>query len=157
MGKSRDSFVASALAAAPLTLLSAGAITACSTKVSDESLRWLAAGDAQRRMARNPNAILILDSRSRDEFEAGHIPGARQMDLADVDPEEPDPSLKRYATIVVYGQDPGSVSAKTLAKKLLSAGLKGTQLLEGGFAAWKEQGLPVEVGAAAGNGGGVNP
>lgn len=105
-------------------------------------------GDVSARTRGNAAAeTLVVDARSSAEFEAGHIPGARNMRLPDVPEEGRDPALERYKMIIVYGEDPGSATANALAKRLMGAGYKHVRFFGGGMQSWRAAGLPVETGA----------
>ncbi len=86
--------------------------------------------------------LLVLDVREREEFNRGHVPGARhiprgQLELR-VDKELPDPT----ARILVYCQF-GKIS--TLAAATLRAmGYGRAVALDGGFDAWGRAKLPTE-------------
>ena len=90
-------------------------------------------------VAREGNGRLILDVRGRTEWDAGHLPGARLIPLAqlsdrldELDPNQP---------IVVHCQG-GSRSA--IAASLLLARGRRAANLTGGFGAWAREGRPVE-------------
>ncbi|MCU4118789.1 sulfurtransferase [Variovorax sp. N23] len=98
-----------------------------------------------------------------DDFLAGHIPGARYLDLEQVsDPDSPyvnmRPSASRFEScmralgidkdslVVVY--DAGYVSAR-IWWMLRTFGHEGVRILDGGWRKWKAEGRPVEAGPAA--------
>ncbi|WP_374293639.1 sulfurtransferase [Sphingomonas sp.] len=101
---------------------------------------------------------------SRRLFDDGHIPGARFMDLDHlVDPDTSlpmmMPSPERFAAamaalgvgtddrIVVYDQSPLHSAARGWWM-LRSFGASEVAILDGGLAAWRAAGLPIEQGAA---------
>ncbi len=102
------------------------------------------------------------DRDARAEYEAGHIPGAVFMDLADlVDPADPidnmAPKAEKFASrmaslglgdgsrIVLYDDSPLASSAR--AWWLLKLfGAHDVALLDGGLAKWKAEGRPLEMG-----------
>lgn len=118
-------------------------LTACSGKVSDDSIRYLRAGDLARWVAKTPDKYLIIDSRGPEAYDQGHIPGARRMTLPELDPENLDPDWSRYSAIIVYGADPGSEVARAMTKRLIKAKLTEVYQLEGGMLAWKSSGGQV--------------
>lgn len=75
---------------------------------------------------------LILDVRSRSEFESGHIPDARQLHLGRLGANLRD--LPRDRPIVVHCQ--GGGRAAVAASLLLAAGFEQVIDLEGSYAAW---------------------
>ncbi|MDH4108826.1 MAG: sulfurtransferase [Gammaproteobacteria bacterium] len=109
--------------------------------------------------------FLLEPERGRRDYLAGHIPGAAYADLdldlsARVTPESgrhplPDPDefvltlrrlgISRTTRVVVYDDGPGAVAAR-LWWMLRWVGHDDVVLLDGGFAAWTQAGLPVESG-----------
>jgi rhodanese-related sulfurtransferase len=84
---------------------------------------------------------LVLDLRKQQEFAAGHIGGARQMDSGKIlDASE---SLKKHKEklLVVYC-DTGSVGGAA-ARQLTAQGFKRALNLRGGLNAWRAENLPV--------------
>ena len=117
--------------------------TGCTQRVSDETIQPITTADLQRRIQDKPNEVLMIDARSADAFAQGHIPGAVHMTLPQIDPEQPDPQIQKYKTVIVYGQNPGSVTAKAMVKRFMKTGVKNARLLEGGIDAWRARGLPI--------------
>ncbi len=117
--------------------------------VSDRSIEVVGLSEVQRTVQRdNGKSTLIVDARPATEFEAGHIPGAVNLRPPDIDLEDPDPALSKYKAILVYGEDPGSASAKAMTKLFLRAKYKNVRMFSGGMQAWRGAGLPVESGPA---------
>jgi len=126
------------------------------------------AGLAGLRGGERPPAVLDVrwtlgGGPGRDDYSAGHIPGAQFVDL-DTDLADPAgnggrhplPSPERFAaamrrlgvrndgTVVVY--DAGNSTAAARAWWLLRRlGHRDTRVLDGGFAAWRRGGQPVET------------
>lgn len=91
--------------------------------------------------------FVVLDVRERDEFEKGHVPGARhlprgQLELR-VNQELTDPTLR----ILVYCEF-GRVSTLATAT-LRQMGFGGAVALDGGMKAWRAAGYPMVAGGAA--------
>ncbi|MBW8870845.1 MAG: sulfurtransferase [Leifsonia sp.] len=102
----------------------------------------------------------------REEYERGHIPGAVYVDLdtelaghgAPTDGRHPLPAeadfeeaARRWGlsdgdAVVVY-DDVSGTSAARAWWLLRHAGVSDVRVLDGGFAAWREAGMPVETGA----------
>ena len=92
---------------------------------------------AQRQKGPGP---FVLDVRTPAEFQAGHLPGAVNIphdQLAERIGEVP-----RDREIAVYCMV--GPRARLGEKTLQEAGVSTLLHLEGGFAAWRESGLPVE-------------
>jgi hydroxyacylglutathione hydrolase len=84
----------------------------------------------------------VLDVRSRQEFEAGHVPGARHVPLGEL--QAALQTLPSDRPVVVHCQG-GTRSA--IAASLLDAhGGRQVINLAGGFTEWQSAGLPVEQG-----------
>jgi hydroxyacylglutathione hydrolase len=90
--------------------------------------------------------MTVLDVRGRSEWEAGHLPGVRNIPLGYL--AERLDEVPRDRPIVLQCQS-GSRSA--IGASILQAhGFDDVSNLVGGFGAWKRAGLPVDVEAAAG-------
>jgi rhodanese-related sulfurtransferase len=85
--------------------------------------------------------FVVVDLRTRAEFGAGHIEGARQIDYYATNFTRIVSALDRNATILLYCQR-GRQSPLALRafEKLRFAEVF---ILDGGFHAWVEAGLPV--------------
>lgn len=102
--------------------------------------------EVKSKLAAPPSDFVVLDVRERDAYEAGHIPGARhvprgQLELR-VNEAFPDPNLRILSYCEV-----GKISTLATAT-LRHLGFTRAVALDGGMKAWKEQGFPVETGAA---------
>jgi rhodanese-related sulfurtransferase len=90
----------------------------------------------------NRQDALLLDVRSADEFAKGHILGAKNVPLAEL--ERRAPELDRFkARPVIVHCDNGNRSTSALPV-LRKQGFATVVNLAGGFAAWKQAGLPVD-------------
>ena len=123
------------------------ALPACKS-VSDDSIRQVGLSEAQRPFQKGDDSVLFIDPRPAEDYAAGHIPGAVNLRLPDVDLNDPDPALNRYKLLIVYGDNPGSSTARGMVKKLLTAEYKHVRLFSSGLDSWKAAGMPVSTGAA---------
>ncbi len=114
----------------------------CQNKVDDSRVARVSTAEVARRLEKGAN-VGVLDARDAEAFARGHIPGARRIELPEVDPHEPTPSLEGYSSLIVYGQNPGSGTAIALAKRLMQAKHKNVLLMESGFDRWQTEGRPV--------------
>lgn len=89
-------------------------------------------------------AVTILDVRPADEFAAGHIPGALNTTLAEL--EQVIPGLAPDAEIVAYCRGPYCVYAHQAVAVLRQHGLNARRL-EGGLPEWREDGRPTLTNA----------
>jgi rhodanese-related sulfurtransferase len=88
----------------------------------------------------SPDAPFVLDVRSRAEFEAGHVPGARHLPFEQTIAGLPD--AERDLPIVIYcGHGPRAWFA---AAMLRLHGYSKVDLLEGHLSRWREENLPLE-------------
>lgn len=113
----------------------------CSSTVSDETVQRITVQDAAQRLASDPQTNLFIDTRSQVEYDTAHIPGARRMQLPDIDPKDPDPALAKYKNLIVYGANPGSAAPMAIAKRLLIAEYGDVFLMEDGFERWLAAGF----------------
>jgi rhodanese-related sulfurtransferase/DNA-binding transcriptional ArsR family regulator len=91
----------------------------------------------------NRGEVVILDVRPRDEFVAGHIPGALSVPLGELD--DVLGRLRKRAQIVAYCRGPYCVLAPQAVERLRARGFKARRLADG-MPEWRLAGLPVAVG-----------
>lgn len=98
--------------------------------------------EARKMLREKPKDLLILDVRTKGEFESGHLPGAINMDFFGPLFEREINALDRDRPIIIYCQTGRrSESATEVLKK---AGFSKVSDLKGGFKAWKSAAYPVE-------------
>ena len=115
-------------------------------------LRGLSGGDdAPEPMSRKELAerladgsVTVLDMRPADEYAMGHIAGAQNASLADL--ERILPELAPDAEIVAYCRGPYCVYAHQAVAALRRKGLNARRL-DGGLPEWREDGRPVLIDA----------
>jgi len=96
-------------------------------------------------LARSERAeVVVLDVRPREEFEAGHIPGAISIPLDEL--RERLDELPRDVEVVAYCRGPYCVLAPQAVALLAERGIPARRLDEG-LPEWRLAGLPVAVGA----------
>lgn len=117
-----------------IALVSGGALAWPSLSRSKNTLSTL-----QATQLLNKGKTLILDVRSADEFKAGHLRQARNIPLNEL-PARIDDLNKSTPVLVVCQTD---TRAGRGASQLRRAGFSEVYVLEGGFVAWKSQGLPI--------------
>ena len=101
------------------------------------------AHEAARLYAR-PDPCLLLDVRTPMEYREVHIEGALLVPLDELRPDEFVRQHQQVESCVVICR--GGSRARKAAEKLVSAGLSGVAVLEGGMQAWEGAGLPVRRG-----------
>ncbi|NHZ72983.1 MAG: metalloregulator ArsR/SmtB family transcription factor [Nitrospirae bacterium] len=100
-------------------------------------------GELVRRI-RQGEAI-VLDVRPREEFEAGHIPGALSIPVSELVDFMAD--LPRDRQIVAYCRGPYCVMSMDAVRLLRQRGFDAVRL-EDGVPDWRERGFEVETSAA---------
>jgi rhodanese-related sulfurtransferase/DNA-binding MarR family transcriptional regulator len=91
-------------------------------------------------------AVTLLDVRPKEEYQAGHIPGALCVPLEEL--EERLEGLPRDQEVVAYCRGPYCVLAVEAVERLKARGFKAHRM-EDGVVEWRTLGLPVEEGGTA--------
>lgn len=86
--------------------------------------------------------VTVLDVRRQDEFERGHLPGARNIPLAELASRLDE--LPKDTEIVAYCRGPYCVLSFEAVAVLREKGYRAARL-EDGFPDWKVGGLAVEI------------
>lgn len=92
----------------------------------------------------NRESPLLVDLSSNQDFEKGHIAGARHVPLSQFDPENKELAKVRELPVAVYCKN-GHTSSQA-ASRLVKAGFKQVYWLGGGLGAWQQGGLPTTKG-----------
>lgn len=122
---------------------------------ADESQRPAAVAGSETKGYRNVRADefdklrsdkknVVLDVRTPQEFKAGHIAGALNIDWNSSDFEKKVSELDKNKTYLVHCQ--GGVRSAKASDKLMKLNFKSVVNLEGGMKAWEKAGKPVEKG-----------
>lgn len=85
-------------------------------------------------------SVTLLDVRPADEFAMGHIPGAINVELSDLDRVLD--QLDQNDTVVAYCRGPYCIYAHQAAARLRGKGLDARRL-EGGLPEWRSEGRDV--------------
>lgn len=146
--------------------------------VRDPRSRVLITVDELQEVQTGTPAPVLLDVRwtlphpdGREDFAAGHIPSARYValdtelaDHANTDPargRHPLPTVEEFeqtvrtwgvtarTPVIIYDDVAGQAAARAWWM-LRWVGHENVRVLDGGWSAWKDAGLPVETGAGAG-------
>ena len=107
---------------------------------------FMAMEELQRRLGCRANDFIILDVREKDAYLTGHVAGAihlprGQLELR-VNDMLPDPSVE-ILTICEFGK-----ISTLAAATLVDLGFGRVTALDGGMAAWRERGYPIEQAAS---------
>ncbi len=92
----------------------------------------------------NRESPLVVDLSASADFEKAHIPGARNVQMSQFDPENKELAGIKERPVAVYCKT-GSASAQA-ATRLVKAGFKQVFWLGGGIASWREANLPLAKG-----------
>ena len=125
-----------------LSLLAPGGWTAEEPKAAAETRKFKNIGVEQFEKLRAEKKNVVLDVRTAKEFEAGHMPGAVNIDVNGADFEEKVKALDKSKVYLVHCAA-GVRSAKA-CDRMGKLDFPKLYNLEGGFRAWEKAGKPVE-------------
>jgi hydroxyacylglutathione hydrolase len=91
-------------------------------------------------LAHKRGGLVVLDVRGRNEWDAGHIPGAVHIPLAELADRLPE--LPKDQPLAVHCQ--GGGRSAIAASLLQAAGLQDVSNVTGGFGEWSKSGHPTE-------------
>lgn len=138
----------------------AGILTAVATTARAESVSIYQAtlGEAgqktgevsteQMRRILVDDSTIVLDTRSRAEFDAGHIPGARTLDVA---PNAQVANIlelvggDKTKALVLYCNGPFCQASRRLADQLIGAGFSNVRRYQLGIPIWRSLGGPTAL------------
>lgn len=92
------------------------------------------------------NQVVFLDARDEDQFDEGHIQGARNLPWYSVDHYFADITmdLDPDTLIITYCDGEACPLSHDLAEFLRNMGFSNTKVLINGWSVWKENHLPVQ-------------
>ncbi|MEU6767330.1 rhodanese-like domain-containing protein [Streptomyces sp. NPDC046853] len=111
-----------------------GASLAFHADVSDVASALAAGGDP---------GFVVLDSRSTESWDQGHVPGAIHLPTALI-PEQAEQLLDKSVPVVTYCWGPGCNGATRAALALAQLGFQVKEML-GGFEYWAREGFAFET------------
>lgn len=103
------------------------------------TVKTLTPAQLTERQANDPS-LIVLDTRSRQEFAVSHLPGARFLDYDHYQQAEL-AALPRQATLVVYCSV--GYRSERIGERLQKMGYKNVFNLYGGIFQWKNEGRAV--------------
>jgi thioredoxin len=121
-----------------IVLLVAG-LSAC--QHLSNGIQTVNADDFEKALKQNPGANLV-DVRTPDEYQGGHIPGAVNIDYQNPNFVERVSKLDKTKPVFVYCLSGGRSAGA--AEQLRDAGFKQVYNLQGGFLQWNAAGKPKE-------------
>jgi rhodanese-related sulfurtransferase len=89
----------------------------------------------------NDDDIMVIDTRATEDFIKGHVPGAINLPKGQWDDTSGWPN---DWSLIIYGYSPTCHLAAHAAIAFANQGFSVMEM-EGGFATWKENKLPVEI------------
>lgn len=94
----------------------------------------------------NEIGYVFVDTRHREHFNEGHVPGAIFLTPDDVQEKfvEAQPFLMESDTLILYCYGPDCDMAEKVVEFLAQMGYRKFMIMSSGFPAWKSAGLPVE-------------
>ncbi|MBT2207064.1 MULTISPECIES: rhodanese-like domain-containing protein [Actinomadura] len=126
-------------------------VTAVPAADAPEAVRHFAArlavetdvSDVAAHLASGASGVVVVDTRSVESWEQGHVAGAVHLPAAEI--AERAGELPPGATVVVYCWGPACNGAVKAALALARLGRR-VKEMAGGFEYWAREGLPVEDG-----------
>src|SRR3954469_2657253 len=90
------------------------------------------------------DGVVIVDVREGDEWDAGHIPGAKHVTRGHLESRIEGAAPDRSARVILYcaSGNRSALAAKTLKDQL---GYERVESMTGGYTLWKDRGYAVEV------------
>jgi rhodanese-related sulfurtransferase len=107
--------------------------------LDQSKVTFLKPDDLKKSLEQN-GRVTVVDTRPSESFAQGHIPGAVNIPLADLENRYSEIPLGKK--IVVHGNS--ALEDFQAGVRLFDLHFFGAQVLEGGFSAWKDKGFPVE-------------
>ncbi|MBL0162451.1 MAG: rhodanese-like domain-containing protein [Xanthomonadales bacterium] len=95
----------------------------------------------------NRDNALLIDVSSIQDYEKGHVPGARHVAMSQFDPESKELAKAKALPVAVYCKS--GQTAGVAAKRLKKAGFTDVYTLDGGLRTWVEAQLPLVKGRSA--------
>lgn len=132
------------LAALVLAAVPAAPALAQPPVTADEMAKIPRLGLQDYRPLQARGAVLTIDVRDQHAFDAGHVPGALNVSIVDVEIMA-NKVLRDRRPVVAYCACPDEHSSLVVAAKLARVGVKDIKVLVGGWDAWKKGGGKVEV------------
>ena len=122
-------------------------VTGCDKNITDKDIVDISTSEVVRLVSQvktKPELVLVIDPRRPQEFQAGHIPGAANLQIdefaSQANRQGRLPVYEKYDMIVVYGDDPASTVARAMTKRLLANNYDEVYWFKGGLQEWVANG-----------------
>lgn len=94
----------------------------------------------------NRENALVVDLRSIADFDKGHIPGSKNVQMSQFDPEAKQLAPAKALPVVLVCKS--GMTAGGAAQRLKKAGFEKVYVLDGGIGGWQQADLPLAKGRA---------
>lgn len=121
-------------------LILAGVSFSVSAQTGADSAKVVSADKFEKLISKNKNTL--LDLRTPQEVQEGHLIGATNLDFLDEDFLGKIEQLDKSKTYLLYCRTGNKTRKAGAAMK--KAGFKKVIMLDGGITSWKAQGKPIE-------------
>ncbi len=126
-----------------VSLIALIVMTACGTKASNPNIEVVSPEVFQEKLSQDPDSYL-LDVRTPDEYQAGHLEGAHLLDwLNQKDFKKESGNIDKTKTVYVYCRS--GRRSNEAANYLANEGYKVVDM-KGGILAWTDDKMPVVTG-----------
>ena len=126
-----------------VTIISDGTKNTAATSDSSEIVEryYFTADELNTKLNKNED-IIILDVRSKESYEMGHIKNAENIPFSDLEGRSGE--LDNTKEIIIYCGNYDCGLSKNALTILIMAGFKNVFVLEGGIETWQDKGYAVE-------------
>ena len=128
----------------PKFLLSALLVLMLSSVFSfaqSQAVKTLSPAQAEK-LALNSESVVLIDVRTPEEVAAGHLKGAKTIDIKSETFQQQTGKLDKNKTYILYCK--AGVRSEQAAKRMLESGFTSIYSLQGGIDAWLAAGKPIE-------------
>ncbi len=131
----------------------------CEKNITDKDISITSYVEVQRLLDESsakqlPDLVLLMDPRTPTEYFRAHLPGAKNVQLDEIQSNLRESRQGRIAqynkfeNIVVYGNDPASTVARAMVKRLLANDYGSVYWFQGGLREWIAAGGKLEGSSA---------
>jgi rhodanese-related sulfurtransferase len=99
---------------------------------------------AELTLLMNRENALVVDLRPIADFDKGHIPGSKNVQMSQFDPENRHLAPAKGLPVVLVCKT--GITASEAARRLKKAGFERVYVLDGGIAGWQQADLPLVRG-----------
>jgi len=129
-----------------ILLILTAVLTGCNreAKVTDDDLTFITEDEVKSTLAkydRKGKGVLLLDSRSAENYDDGHIENAINVQSHEIQPDIP--TLTGYKIYIVYGRDWFDPIPLALSKRLIACRYGKVLTYKEGLADWLKKGNTI--------------